>query len=367
MIDFIKHFNIRRRESCRYPQAGGDDSPALALSHVWRSFAGRRSRRREGPQTVLSDISLKVDRGKIQALVGLNGAGKTTLVKIASTLLIPTRGEVSVDGVDALADPSQARKRLGLVLGGDRGFYPRATVMANMRFFADLADVPYRLRDSEIGRVLEEVGLNGKERHAVYELSRGQTQRLHIARSLLGSPRLLLLDEPTDGLDPGVALHIRSLIRSVADSGVGILLTSHGMEEVEELADRIAVIDSGRILVNGSLEAVRRFADVGWVASFTLRPDQLADPGILIGWVGGRGVVLTRPSGPDWMVSILWKRASEEGSRPAGAEPTRLRREIARFFADQSLDCPADLLVRPASLEDAFLALAARPGAEANL
>ncbi|MCT6919245.1 MAG: hypothetical protein M3Z49_08540, partial [Bifidobacteriales bacterium] len=140
-----------------------------------------------------------------------------------------------------------------------------------------------------------------------------------------------------------------------------------GMEEVEELADRIAVIDSGRILVNGSLEVVRRFADVGWVASFTLRPDQLADPGILIGWVGRRGVVLTRPSGPNWMVSILWKRASEEGSGPAGAEPTRLGREMARFFADRSLDCPADLLFRPAGLEDAFLALAARPGAEADL
>ena len=167
-------------------------------------------------------------RVEVHGLLGPNGAGKTTTVRMCATgFWSPTSGEVWVEGIDAVRHPERARSRLGLVLGGELGFYPRATARDNLLFFADLQGLDARRRQSSVMDALERVGLAEAASRKTAELSRGMRQRLHLARALLGSPSLLLLDEPTIGLDPDVALQVRDLVRELAQRGTGVLLTSH--------------------------------------------------------------------------------------------------------------------------------------------
>ncbi|MBM6980404.1 MAG: ABC transporter ATP-binding protein, partial [Actinomyces succiniciruminis] len=164
----------------------------------------------------VDDLSLSVTPGQVHALLGPNGAGKTTTVRMCATLLAPTAGQIQVDGIDAVRHPEAARARLGLVLGGELGFYPRATALDNLLFFADLQGLDRRRRRQAVDRALERMGLADAATRKAGAFSRGMLQRLHLARALLGSPPLLLLDEPTTGLDPDVALQVRDLIRELA-------------------------------------------------------------------------------------------------------------------------------------------------------
>lgn len=226
---------------------------ALRLHEVSRRF---------GDRLAVDGVSLDVSPGQIVCLLGHNGAGKTTTVRIASTLLTPDAGRVEVDGVDALATPRKARARTGLVLGGERGFYTRPSVSANLLFYADVAGVPGRQRRVRVEEALEAVGLADRASSPVGELSRGMVQRLHLARALLAEPGLLILDEPSSGLDVQSARDLRELIRMRANAGVGVLLTTHTMPEAEALADRVDVIRRGRIIVSGDSSAVARAAGV---------------------------------------------------------------------------------------------------------
>ena len=183
----------------------------LRASHLVRSF-GKKDR----AFVAVEDVSLDVGAGQVHGLLGPNGAGKTTTVRMCATLLAPTSGEVWVDGIDAVRHPERARSRLGLVLGGELGFYPRATARDNLLFFADIQGLDARRRHSAVMDALERVGLVEAASRKAGELSRGMRQRLHLARALLGSPALLLLDEPTTGLDPDVALQVRDLVRELA-------------------------------------------------------------------------------------------------------------------------------------------------------
>ena len=218
-----------------------EDLLLLRASHLVRSFG-----KKDKTFVAVEDVSLDVGAGQVHGLLGPNGAGKTTTVRMCATLLAPTSGEVWVDGIDAVRHPERARSRLGLVLGGELGFYPRATARDNLLFFADIQGLDARRRHSAVMDALERVGLVEAVSRKTGELSRGMRQRLHLARALLGSPALLLLDEPTTGLDPDVALQVRDLVRELAQRGTGVLLTSHSMPEVEELADIISVIGAGR-------------------------------------------------------------------------------------------------------------------------
>lgn len=197
-----------------------------------------------------------INPGEIVGLLGPNGAGKTTTVRMCATLLTPTSGRVFVDGIDAVAHPSAARRRTGLVLGGDAGFYSRASARKNLLFFADVAGVRTGDRRKRVADALAAVSLTDRANDPVRDFSRGMKQRLHIARALLGRPSLLLLDEPTTGLDPQIAVEIRALIRSLADDGAGILLTSHHLGEVEQLADRVQVIAQGREIAAGTVAEI---------------------------------------------------------------------------------------------------------------
>ncbi|MDO4762475.1 MAG: ABC transporter ATP-binding protein [Corynebacterium sp.] len=307
----------------------GHEENVLELTQLRRSFDNGRS-------FVVDGVSFSVARGRIVALVGINGAGKTTTVKMCGTLLAPTEGSVVVAGVDAVKNPEKARAHIGMVLGVERGFYPRASVRDNLRFFADLAAVSYREQAGEIARVLECVGLRDKENKKVQELSHGQKQRLHIARALLGSPELILLDEPTSGLDPDVAVTIRTLIRRVADQGAAILLTSHSMMEVSELADHIVVLNRGKVLVQGSERDIFNFAQLDQVLSFSLVPTHEHELEQLTRVLESCGLVSVTSQGAAWKVTVYLPDGVDKHALPSieGA------------------------VLRPATLEDAFLALA---------
>jgi len=216
-------------------------------------------------------VDLEVPAGSVLGVLGPNGAGKTTTVKMASTLLEPSRGSVLVDGIDAVRHPRAARARLGLVLGGDRGFYLRASGIENLRFFATLAGLSHRHAESRIAELLDRVGLAGRERQRVETYSRGMRQRLHLARAVLAAPALLLLDEPSIGLDPEGTRDLRELVRELRASGCGILLTTHQLQEADELADALVVIDHGRVVSRGSAADVAAAGGVDTVVTFATR------------------------------------------------------------------------------------------------
>lgn len=209
----------------------------------------------------VDNISFGICRGNILALLGPNGAGKTTTVQMIAGYLTPTSGQVLIDGVDRESAGRKARKQMGVVFGGELGFYGRATAKDNIDFFANLAGIRSG-RKEEVQRVLDSVSLSSVADKKVGEFSRGMRQRLHIARALLGNPKILLLDEPTTGLDVEIAHELRKLIRRLADEGAAILLTSHTMSEIESLADRILLIGAGKIYHDGTVKSIRELSKV---------------------------------------------------------------------------------------------------------
>src|SRR5438552_9462057 len=208
--------------------------------------------------TALSGVDLVVREGELYGLLGPNGAGKTTLVKILSTLLLPTRGEARVAGLDVRDDADAVRRRVGVVLGGERALYWRLTARENLWYFSQLYDMPGAKARAKIDEVLALVGLTDRADDKVENYSKGMKQRLHIARGLLTDPEILLLDEPTIGLDPHAARTLRELVRDLVDKhGRTVVLTTHYMYEADELSDRVGILHKGRIIAEGSPEALK--------------------------------------------------------------------------------------------------------------
>lgn len=193
-------------------------------------------------------VSFDIKRGELFGLLGPNGAGKTTTVKMLTTLLIPTSGRGTVLGYDVETQAHQLRSRIGFIFGGERGLYWRLSAMDNLRYFASLYHVEPSIAKRRIAYLLEMVGLEGRGNEKVEGFSRGMKQRLHIARMLLHNPDLLFLDEPTIGLDPVGARDLRQVVRNLQAEKKTILLTTHYMFEADELCERIAVINHGRII-----------------------------------------------------------------------------------------------------------------------
>ncbi len=207
----------------------------------------------------LDDISFAINQGEILSLLGPNGAGKTTTVSIIGGYLIPTSGKVILKGQDITT--TSKRPSIGVSFGGEMGFYRNATAKQNLKFFSDLAKVPFRKQNDEVNRVLATVELSNVANKKIGEFSKGMVQRLHIARALLGNPSLLLLDEPTSGLDVEIAHTIQQTIKNLADTGISILLTSHTMTEVEKLADKVIILGAGKIFYAGTVSGVVNLAN----------------------------------------------------------------------------------------------------------
>jgi ABC-2 type transport system ATP-binding protein len=209
-------------------------------------------------KTAVQDLSLQAPPGQVIGLLGLNGAGKTTTIKMLSALLLPTSGCITIDGLDAIRHPMLIRKKVNMIAGGERMIYSHLTAWENLWYFAQLYDVESCEIEKHIAYLLHLVGLEQAAHTVVERYSKGMKQRLQIARGLINNPDYLFLDEPTIGLDAPIARDLRQQIRQLAASGKGILLTSHYLKEVEELCSYVYVIDQGRLIIEGTPEALKR-------------------------------------------------------------------------------------------------------------
>jgi ABC-2 type transport system ATP-binding protein len=209
-------------------------------------------------------ISLDIEAGETFGLLGPNGAGKTTTLSMLSTLLEPTRGDVVVFGASVVREPAEVRRRVGLA-PQQISLYPTFTARENLDFFGVLHAVPSAVRQRRTDELLELVGLAGRRADPVHTYSGGMQRRLNLACSLIHEPRLLLLDEPTAGVDPQSRENLFEVIRRIAAGGTTIIYTTHYMEEAERLCDRIAILDEGRIAAVGTQQELLGIIGMGHV------------------------------------------------------------------------------------------------------
>lgn len=208
---------------------------------LWNPFARQTLR-------ALGGISFSIQSGEAVALMGENGAGKSTLLRILATLIVPSSGKVEIGGEDALRNPAAARKYIGYDTGIEQGFYGRLTGRDNLALFATLNNLSHAQTARRIAELAELLRLDFLDRQA-RTYSTGMLQRLGLARALIHSPSILLLDEPTRSLDPLAAADFRRFLKTeiLGRYGATLLFASHSVAEVEELSDRVVVLDRGEI------------------------------------------------------------------------------------------------------------------------
>jgi ABC-2 type transport system ATP-binding protein len=205
-------------------------------------------------------IDLDVREGDVYGFLGPNGAGKTTTLRMALGLIMPSEGSVELFGRDPMREGAAALEGVAGFVEAPR-FYPYLSALKNLQLLAALDGADAKKRIEE---VLDTVELSARAKHRVGGFSHGMRQRLGIAAALLRRPRLLMLDEPATGLDPAGMRDMRLLIRRLADEGITVLLSSHQLPEVQDLCDRVAIVDSGRVVYEGALSDLRRQGGAGY-------------------------------------------------------------------------------------------------------
>ena len=219
-----------------------------------------------GELNALGGVSFAVSEGEIFGLLGPNGAGKTTTISIISGLLAPDSGTVRVAGMDIRKDGRRVRGMLGVV-PQEVALYEELTARENLGFWGGLYGLSGRELRAESERVLELVGLSERAGDPVREYSGGMKRRLNLAVGLIHRPRVILLDEPTLGIDPQARLNILDIIRGGVSGGMTVIYTTHYLEEAEKLCDRIAILDKGKILAQGSLAELVKLVGEGNLVS----------------------------------------------------------------------------------------------------
>lgn len=207
--------------------------------------------------TAVDGISFKVKQGEIFGLLGPNGAGKSTMIKMMTTLLLPSSGTLKIMDHDVTSDQQAIREKINFVFGGERNLYWRMSAYDNMVFFCDIYKVPRTFHEEVINSALRRVELYEVRHRKVESFSKGMKQRLQIAKALINHPKVLFLDEPTIGLDPIGAKKLRQIIIEEAARGTTVILTTHYMPEAEELCDRIAIINKGKMIALDALEKLK--------------------------------------------------------------------------------------------------------------
>ena len=295
--------------------------------------------RRYGEFTAVDDVSFAVDEGEIVGILGPNGAGKTTTIRMITGFLPPTSGRVTVGGRDLFADGESVRRQIGY-LPENVALYPEMRVVEYLGYRAQLMGMARAEGARAIGETIERCLLSEVGDQIIGTLSRGYRQRVALATAILHAPGLLVLDEPTVGLDPKQIVAIRELIRELGRQRT-LLLSTHILPEVELLCDRVMIIDRGRIVASGTPDSLRE----SWVGTTTLRVTlKEAGDGVAERLAAVAGVTAVRPGGEAG--SFLLDCA-------AGADP---REEVFRaaVAADWVL---LELLRERASLEDIFVRL----------
>ena len=225
-----------------------DPLEATALSKSFTVKEGAVLRKTAKKVQALDGVSFNVRKGEVFGLLGPNGAGKTTTIKILCTLIEPTSGDALVSGYSITKDPQRARQSLGVMLTGDRTLYWKLTGRENLQYFAALYHMGRDQARKRIEFLLKLVGLEERQNTLVENYSTGMRIRLSFAKAILHEAPVLLLDEPTMSLDPQSARLIREIIQDLRKEGHAILLTTHYMDEADQLSDRVAVIDHGKII-----------------------------------------------------------------------------------------------------------------------
>lgn len=330
-----------------------DAPPAVELTALTREY-----RTRQRTVTALDRLDLTVPQGQLVAVLGENGAGKTTLAKILATLLLPTSGSAHVLGHDVAAEPATARTLVTAVFGGDRGLYPMLSGHENLRYFGAVNGVPRRELRRRMPGLLASAGLTEAASRRVETYSKGMRQRLHVCIGLLTRPRVLLLDEPTVGLDPNESARLREVIARFPGQGTTVLLTSHNLLDVEHLAERVVMLREGRLTHDLPLDRFRRLAGHEAVVTARLAPgdghprdgshhhdgahphDSIGTPARLSAELTALGAVLEPEDDGTARLTLAVERWSAEllGRISAGLRGWRI----------------LDLQVRQATLEEAF-------------
>jgi len=209
-----------------------------------------------GKVTAVEEVSFRAADGVVTGLLGPNGAGKTTTLRVISTLVAPDRGEALVDGLNVREQPLEVRRRLG-VLPDARGLYPRLTAREHIRYFGELHGLGGRELDRRTDELVDLLDMKEIADRRVEGFSQGERVKVALSRALVHKPRNVLLDEPTNGLDVMSTRAVRELIRRLRDDGRCVVFSSHVMQEVSALCDRIVVIARGRVVADGTAADLR--------------------------------------------------------------------------------------------------------------
>lgn len=213
--------------------------------------------KRFGQLTAVDDISFRVEAGEVYGLLGENGAGKTTTMRMMATILQPTEGDIEISGYSVRRDPVEVRRRIGILFGGDVGLYNRLTARENIAYFGSLYGLEPAHLQKRIDSLSRMLDMEDFIDRRVAAFSRGMKQKVAIARTLVHDPDVILLDEPTTGLDVTAANIFRRMVGRMQEEGKTILFSSHNMGEINKLCRRIALIHKGRLRFAGTLDSLR--------------------------------------------------------------------------------------------------------------
>jgi ABC-2 type transport system ATP-binding protein len=310
--------------------SAGTPSSAIAANGVRKAF---------GRHVVLEGVDLTVAEGSVFALLGPNGAGKTTMVHILATLLKPDQGEISVAGHDLATDPDGVRRAIG-VTGQFSAVDGLLTGEENLRLMADLRHLGRGPGRQKVGELLERFDLVDAAREPASTYSGGMRRRLDLAMTLVGDPRLIFLDEPTTGLDPRSRRSMWDLIGELVAEGVTVLLTTQYLDEADQLADVVGILDAGRIVAEGSPGELKRLVPGGHVELHFPDLQTLESAARLLGSGPGDPEALTLPVPGDSSVASLRLLLSQL--------------ETAGIDADR-------LSIHEADLDSVFFALTGQP------
>ena len=291
--------------------------------------------RRFGELLAVDHVDFTVEQGEILGFLGPNGAGKTTTVRMLTGVLDPTEGTATIQGHDIRTEALLSRAHLGVV-PEEANVYLDLTLWQNLMLMAELHGVPRRQRYHEGQRLLDALGLAARKHHKARTLSKGLRQRLMLCTALVMGPEILFLDEPTSGLDVASARMIRQIVRELNGDGLTVFLTTHNMDEAEEMCSRVAIINEGRIVATDTPERLRS----------VMRSTQYLE----VGLTGGQVDVAELEQLPGTL------RVSREGNRMRlySETPGRLVTEVTRLAEVKGLEI-AHLCTRKPSLEDVFL------------
>ncbi|MFA9397338.1 MAG: ATP-binding cassette domain-containing protein [Clostridiaceae bacterium] len=205
----------------------------------------------------VDSISFNVQQGEIVGLLGENGAGKTTSLRLLATMLKPTGGTAKINGHDIQEEPYKVRSEIGILFGGEVGLYDRLTARENIEYFAKLNGLDAKETNSSIEYLVKMLSMEDFIDKRVGKFSRGMKQKVAIARSIVHNPKIMLFDEPTSGLDVSASRIVQDFIKKCKEDNKAIIFSSHSMQEVERLCERVIIIHKGRIVEDGTLEHIK--------------------------------------------------------------------------------------------------------------